>query len=109
MNTKEIIEVTLVNEGITLNSVTLEPTAHTHGYYVGNKGLRFDPKDVLAIAKAIETCRNSSSLVGTWLELGNLYVDSTTWTESLPGALALAKARKELAIWDIKNNVSIYL
>ena len=109
MNTRQIIEVTLVNEGITLDSVTLEPTNHSHGYYVGNKGLRFDPTDTLAIASAIEACRKDSSLVGTWLELGSVYVDSTTWTESLPVALALAKARNELAIWDIANATSIYL
>ena len=109
MNTHQIIEITLVNEGITLDSVDLEPTTHTSGYYVGNRGLRFDPKDVLAIAKAIETCRNSSSLVGTWLERDSIYVDSTSWIESLPDALALAKARKELAIWDIANSTSIYL
>ena len=109
MNTKEIIEVTLVNEGVTLDSVTLEPANHSHGYYVGNKGLRFNPKDVKAIASAIEACRNSGRLIGTWLELGNLYVDSTSWIESLPVALALAKARKELAIWDIANSTSIYL
>ena len=109
MNTHQIIEITLANEGITLNSVTLEPTTHTSGYYVGNKGLRFDPKDIASIAKDIELCRSNSGLVGTWLELGSVYIDATTWTESLPVALALAKARKELAIWDVANSVSIYL
>ena len=109
MNTHQIIEITLVNEGITLDSVDLEPTTHTSGYYVGNKGLRFDPKDIASIAKAIEACRNNSGLIGTWLERDSIYIDSTTWIESLSQALELAKVRGELAIWDVANSVSIYL
>ena len=109
MNTHQIIEITLVNEGVTLSSVTLEPTNHSYGYYVGNGGRKFDPKDMLEISKAIELCRKDSNLVGTWLERDSIYIDSTTWRESLPDALALAKARKELAIWDVANSVSIYL
>lgn len=52
---------------------------------------------------------NSQARLGLWEDRGKLYIDISEHVEDLDEALALAKKRQQIAIWDCKNKKAIYL
>lgn len=52
---------------------------------------------------------NGIDYTGVWLEDNMYYIDKSLHIEDLREALQAAKEHNQLAIWDWKNNCSIYL
>lgn len=52
---------------------------------------------------------NEASFYGVWAdeETGKIYFDGSSWVFDLHSALAVGKARNEIAIWDIANGEEI--
>ena len=51
-----------------------------------------------------------ASYVGVWTdENGETHIDPSVWLRHLEDAILTAENNNQLAIWDIKNMVSIYL
>lgn len=47
------------------------------------------------------------SLIGTWLHEDEIHIDAVEIVDNLEDALALGKARGELAIWDVANATEV--
>lgn len=108
---KRIIE----NGGATLTS-ELKKADLKRGYMVSLEGAESQVKgnDYQAIIKAIEEkqeiIKDKDNLyIGLWLDGGIMYVDLSINIEDKVDALEFAKYNKQLAIYDITNNDSIYL
>ena len=86
------------------------------GYMVSLEGAESQVKgdDYNAIKKAIEEkqaiIKDSKNLfIGLWLDGGIMYIDISINIEDRSEALEFAKRNKQLAIYDLINNDSIYL
>lgn len=108
---KRIIE----NGGATLNK-ELKKASLTSGFMVSLEGTESQVKgdDYQAIRKAIEekqeiTKNNDNLFIGLWLDNGIMYVDVSININDKAEALEFAKRNKQLAIYDLVNNDSIYL
>ena len=110
-----IMEEILPNGTYTLEANTLKPVQIELGYYVGLhegtylKMSRPPTKEVVKLyAKLFK--QQYASYVGLWTdEDGITHLDPSVWIPYLHTALEVAKENNQLAIWDIKNMVSIYL
>lgn len=108
---KRIIE----NGGETLTN-ELKKAELVNGFMVSLEGTESQVKgeDYQAIKKAIEEkqaiIQDSKNLfIGLWLDGGIMYVDISINIIDKVEALEFAKYNKQLAIYDIVNNDSIYL
>lgn len=108
---KRIIE----NGGTTLTS-ELKQAELTRGYMVSLEGAESQVKgeDYQAIMKAIEEkqeiIKNKNNMyIGLWLDNNIMYIDISINIQDKTEALEFAKYNKQLAIYDIINNDSIYL
>lgn len=110
-----IMEEILPNGTYTLEANTLKPVQIELGYYVGLhegtylKMSRPPTKEVVKLyAKLFK--QQYASYVGVWTdENGDTHIDPSVWLRHLEDALLTAEKNNQLAIWDIKNMVSIYL
>lgn len=57
----------------------------------------------------LNTRLDTAEYVGYWVEDNLLYVDLVGWYDNLGEALGVAESFNQLAIWDIANNVSVYV
>lgn len=108
---KRIIE----NKGETLTK-DLKKAELKRGYMVSLEGTesQVTGNDYQAIKKAIEEkqaiIQDSKNLyIGLWLDGGIMYVDISININDKIEALEFAKKNKQLAIYDLVNNDSIYL
>ena len=108
---KRIIE----NKGETLNK-ELKKADINGGYMVSLEGTETQTQgdDYQAIKKAIEEkqeiIKNKDNLyIGLWLDNNIMYIDISININDKVEALEFAKYNKQLAIFDIINNDSIYL
>lgn len=108
---KRIIE----NKGETLTK-ELKKAELKRGYMVSLEGTETQTKgdDYQAIKKAIEEkqeiIKDSNNMyIGLWLDSGIMYIDISINISDKVEALEFAKYNKQLAIYDIINNDSIYL
>jgi len=109
------MEEILPNGTYTLEANTLKPVQYELGYYVGLhegtylKMSRPPTEEVVKLyAKLFK--QQYASYVGVWTdENGDTHIDPSLWLRDLDVALFKAKKNNQLAIWDIKNMVSIYL
>jgi hypothetical protein len=108
---KRIIE----NGGATLTS-ELKQAKLVNGYMVSLEGAESQVKgeDYQAIIKAIEEKQeiikdNNNLFIGLWLDGGIMYVDISINIIDKVEALEFGKYNKQLAIYDLANNDSIYL
>lgn len=108
---KKIIE----NKGATLTR-ELKKADIKGGYMVSLEGAETQAKgdDYQAIIKAIEDKKeiiknNNNMFIGCWLDNNIMYIDISININNKVEALEFAKYNKQLAIYDIKNNDSIYL
>ena len=109
---------TRANGGVTLDlsSPTMAPATHSHGYYVAglHKPHMFDlhtsdTRDYQFALGMAYAATDGLGLMGTWVESGVVYAEASEWFSDLSEAIVAATDRKELAIWDVANKVSIYV
>lgn len=108
---KRIIE----NKGETLNK-ELKKADLKKGFMVSLEGTETQTQgdDYQAINQAIkekqEIIKDSNNMyIGLWLNNNIMYIDISINIEDKTEALEFAKYNKQLAIYDLKNNDSIYL
>lgn len=108
---KRIIE----NKGETLTK-ELKKADINGGFMVSLEGTETQTKgdDYQAIKKAIEEKQeiikdNNNLYIGLWLDNNIMYIDISINIQDKTEALEFAKYNKQLAIYDIINNNSIYL
>lgn len=108
---KKIIE----NKGETLNK-ELKKADIKEGFMVSLEGaeVQKNVNDIEGIKKAIEDKKeiikdNNNLYVGLWLDNDIMYIDISIHIINKVEALEFAKYNKQLAIYDLKNNDSIYL
>lgn len=108
---KRIIE----NKGETLTK-ELKKAELKRGYVVSLEGTETQTKgdDYQAIIKAIEEKQaiikdKNNMYIGLWLDSNIMYIDISINISDKVEALEFAKYNKQLAIYDLKNNNSIYL
>lgn len=108
---KRIIE----NKGETLTK-ELKKAELKRGYVVSLEGTETQTKgdDYQAIIKAIEEKQaiikdKNNMYIGLWLDNNIMYIDISINISDKVEALEFAKYNKQLAIYDLKNNDSIYL
>ncbi len=87
-----------------------------NGYFVGGEGpaLVFESTEEAntptALKEIIEFVESSRArFIGWWAdsETGKVYVDSTTWFAIRDYAAATARARGEIAFWDVAGSAEI--
>lgn len=108
---KRIIE----NKGETLTK-ELKKAELKRGYMVSLEGTETQTKgdDYQAIIKAIEEKQaiikdKNNMYIGLWLDSNIMYIDISINIIDKVEALEFGKYNKQLAIYDLKNNDSIYL
>lgn len=108
---KRIIE----NKGETLTK-ELKKAELKRGYMVSLEGTETQTKgdDYQAIIKAIEEKQaiikdKNNMCIGLWLDNNIMYIDISINIIDKVEALEFAKYNKQLAIYDLKNNDSIYI
>lgn len=112
-NIKTIIREIKENNGGTYNK-ELKSINATSGYMVSLLGYERKCKTIEEIEKAItenmEIIRGlDSAYLGAWIDEGITFIDISVLVENKEDALELGKINNQLAIYDIKNNESIYL
>ena len=114
LNNKMIKEI-LKNGGATLD-VNYNNFNASVGYMVSLDGYeaKIDINNIEAIKKEIETKKEiaqkiNGAYIGLWVENNILYVDISKHIINYNKALETARNNKQLAIYDLKNNDSIYL
>lgn len=114
MKNNKIIEI-IENKGATLD-YNLNDFKSSKGYIVSIKGqeVKIDKNDIENIKKEIEKKREfikdkKGLFIGLWLEDDILYIDVSIHIINYLRALRVARNNEQLAIFDLKNNDSIYL
>lgn len=110
---KKLIEKIIKNGGATLTS-TLENADLKNGYMVSEVGAErvFGLDEVEEIEKTlIEYAEKitTNQFVGAWLDDDKLYIDISRHYKSKKQALRVGADNKQLAIYDIANEESIYI
>lgn len=114
METKKIMEI-IKNEGSTLDC-NYNNFSSSVGYMVSLKGheVKVNKNDIQGIKKEIEKKRNfiqdkKGLYIGLWLDNDIMYVDVSIHIIDYLEALEVARDNDQKAIYDLKNNDSIYL
>ena len=110
---KKLIEKIIKNGGATLTS-TLEEADLKNGYMVSEVGAErvFGLDEVEEIEKTlIEYAEKitTNQFVGAWMDDDKLYIDISRHYKSKKQALRVGADNKQLAIYDIANEESIYI
>lgn len=114
MENKKIMEI-IENKGATLDK-NYNNFSSSEGFMVSIKGqeIQVNKDDIQGIKKEIEKKRefigNKKGLyIGLWLDNDIIYVDVSIHIIDYLKALEIARKNDQLAIYDLKNNDSIYL
>ena len=114
LNNKMIKEM-IKNGGATLD-VNYNNFNASAGYMVSLDGYeaKTDIDNIEAIKKEIETKKEiaqkiKGAYIGLWVDNGLMYVDISKHIINYNRALEVARNNKQLAIYDLKNDKSIYL
>lgn len=114
MENKKIMEI-IKNEGATLDK-NYNNFNSDKGFMVSIKGqeVKTDKNNIEEIKKEIEKkrefIRNKKGLyIGLWLDSNIMYVDVSIHIVNYLKALEVARNNDQKAIYDLKNNDSIYL
>ena len=113
-NFREILEEAIKNGGATLHAKSMKSANYKTGYMVSVMDfktivLNYEQDILEALEEAQVKALALNTCVGLWIDEGKIYIDFSKNFEELEEALEFAKANKQLAIWDIANNSSIYL
>ena len=111
----ELIKEIIKNGGSTLTK-DLNKAELKKGYMVSLEGAESQVKkdDYKAIIKAIEEkqeiIKDTSKLyIGLWVDNGMMYIDISINIDDKIEALEFGKKNKQLAIYDLENDKSLYL
>lgn len=114
MEKEKIIEI-IKNGGATLD-YNLNNFNSDNGFMVSLQGqeIKVDKNDTQGIKKEIEKKRDfiqdkKGLYIGLWLEDDVMFVDVSVHIVNYRDALEEGRRNKQLAIYDLKNNDSIYL
>lgn len=114
MKNEKIIEI-IENKGATLN-YNLDNFNSDKGFMVSIKGqeAKVNKNDIQGIKKEIEKKRefigNKKGLfIGLWLDNDIMFIDVSIHIIDYLEALEVARNNDQLAIYDLKNNDSVYL
>lgn len=105
-----LVDHGLKHNGGTLDTRTGEIVEFESGYIVGGvvPSLVRPVDDTRLVHDALDfTVKANAEHVGIWLNDGHAYVDVVEHVENLQHALALARMRGELAIWDCANSCEV--
>lgn len=115
---KDIKEYIKENKGITLDINTMKNTTIKNGYSVSLAGYETKEKNidktmeiVKDYIKAVKNLNKNNLFVGVWYDEKTqyYYIDISMIINKRREAERIAKDNKQLAIYDLKNNDSIYL
>ena len=114
LNDKMIKEI-LKNGGATLD-VNYNNFNASAGYMVSLYGyeVKTDINNIEAIKKELENKKEiaqkiKGAYIGLWVDSGLVYLDISKYIIDYNEALETARSHKQQAIYDLKNDVSIYL
>lgn len=114
LNNKMIKEM-IKNGGATLDT-NYNNFNSSIGYMVSLDGyeVKIDINNIEAIKKEIETKKEEAqkiknSYIGLWVDNGVMYIDISKHIIDYNKALETARNNKQLAVYDLKNDKSIYL
>lgn len=114
MNNKKIMEI-IENEGATLD-YNYNNFKSDKGFMVSIKGqeVKVDKNNIEEIKKEIEKKREfikdkKGLFIGLWLDNDIMFIDVSIHIVNYSDALEVARNNDQLAIYDLKNNDSIYL
>ena len=114
MLNNKMIKKMIKNGGATLDYNYNNFNAST-GFIVSLDGYeaKIDIDNIEAIKKAIENkkeiAQKIKGYIGLWVDNGLMYIDISKHIINYNRALEVARNNKQLAIYDLKNNKSIYL
>lgn len=115
---KDIKEYIKENKGITLDINTMKNTTINTGYSVSLAGYETKEKNIdktmevlKDYIKAVKDLKKNNLFVGVWYDEKTqyYYIDISMIINKRREAEKIAKENKQLAIYDLKNNDSIYL
>ena len=115
---KDIKEYIKENKGITLDINTMKNTTIKNGYSVSLAGYETKEKNIdktmevlKDYIKAVKDLKKNNLFVGVWYDEKTqyYYIDISMIINKRREAERIAKENKQLAIYDLKNNDSIYL
>jgi len=113
MNNNELLKLIEKNGGATLdkNGNALNKKS---GYMVSLDGyeLKIEKIELFTqqlIKKYLKIAKKLKAYFGMWIDNNILYLDISIWTASLDYAKKTGLKNNQLAIYDIKNEKSIYL
>ena len=116
MKYKKIIKETLKNNGGSFNVSKSKIKKPLKGFICSIKDLLiidkkdFNVKLIKSLVKQeFNLLKNDKYFIGTWLENGKVYIDISSNFSNLEKALEVAENNKQLAIYDINENKTIYL
>ena len=114
MNDKKIIEI-IKNGGATLDQ-NYNNFNNDNGFMVSIKGqeVKVSKNDIKGIQREIEKKRDfikdkKGLFIGLWLDNDIMFIDVSIHIIDYLEALEVARNNEQLAIYDLKNNNSIYL
>ena len=114
MLNNKMIKKIINNGGATLD-VNYNNFNASAGYMVSLYGYetKIDVNNIEAIKKEIENkkeiAQKTKGYIGLWVENNLLYIDISKYIINYNKALEVARNNKQLAIYDLKNDKSIYL
>ena len=114
----DLIKDTRDNGGASYNIIYGKPLDKDYGYMVSfidlvtiNTSVIKDDDKIIAVVD--EMLRNIAFVVddylGGWMDGDKLYIDMSTWIENKDKAISMGVNLNQKAIYDIKNDESIYL
>ena len=115
---KDIKEYIKENKGITLDINTMKNTAKKSGFSVSLAGYETKEKNIdktievlKEYIKVVKNLKKNNLFVGVWYDEKTqyYYIDISMIINKRREAERIAKDNKQLAIYDLKNNDSIYL
>lgn len=113
MNIKELKKYIALTGGATLDAYTGSVALLHNGYMVSVKGyerkLRLSNLNNRLLGRYVKIAKQQNAFIGLWLDEGVLYIDISVCISDLHEAIITATANEQLAIYDLKNAVSIYL
>lgn len=109
----ELKQSILLNGGLTVNE-HLNEVNLSSGFMVSLAGsetilTNINDLTIKLLNKYKKIARSNNAFVGFWIDNNNLYVDVSINIINRAEALDIAKNNNQLAIFDLKNNSTIYL
>lgn len=114
MLNNKMIKKIIKNGGATLDTNYNDFNAST-GFMVSLYGYetKINVDNIEAIKKEMENkkteAEKNNAFIGLWVDNGLMYLDISKHIKDYNKALETARENEQLAVYDLKNNVSIYL